>query len=130
MFKLFGALGSLVSLLPIIPPRFIYVPDYYFDNQNQKIQRGKVSILHFFLHQIVVLVQDVLVGFAVALGLKGSVTILIFLVVGADFYFRKSLSVESLTITIIGVIALYLDQLVQNASELEFFRGLFKYKSK
>lgn len=130
MLKILAVLGSIVFLLPVLSPKFIYTPDYYFDNQSQKIQRGKVSILQFFLHQVVMLVQEILIGIAVPLGLKGSVTILIFLVVGADLYFRKGLTSQGLIISIVGVIALYLDQLVEKAKSLEFLKGLFKYESK
>jgi len=130
MFKYLWLLGSIVLLLPVLPPGYIYTPDYYFDNKGQKIQRGKVSILQFFLHQVVMLLQEILIGIAAPLGLKGSVTILIFLVVGADLYFRKGLTSQGLIISIVGVIALYLEQLIEKAKSLEFLKGLFKYESK
>lgn len=120
----------IIILFPHILPKSVYGVDYYVDTNNSRIQREKVSIIHFFFHQIVVLFQELIIGIAVSLSLRGAVTILIFLVVGGDLFFKNGLSPQGLAISIIGVIALYLDQLVQNASELDFFKGIFHFKSK
>lgn len=120
---------SVILLLPLLPPHFVFGTDYYYNNKNQKVNRSKVSILHFFLHQVLALFQELILGFAVPLSLKGAVTILIFVVVSADLYFKRGLSSQGFAISVIGVIALYLDQLVTNASELDFFK-IFRYKSK
>lgn len=123
-------ISGIIAIFPFLSPKSVYDVDYYFDQNGEKVQRGRISIIRFVLKQLTAIFQDVVVSLIVSLTLQGSVTLLIFLVVGVDLYFRKSLSTESVIVTVIGVIALYMNQLVSSASELEFFRGLFRYKSK
>lgn len=119
----------LISFVPVIPPKWVFDNvDFYKDQEGNKIFRQKQPLLRFLIKQLMGIIQDIILGFAVALSLKGAITILIFLVIGSDLYFTKSLSSNSVIITIVGVVALYMEQLVQNASEIDF--KIFKYKSK
>jgi len=121
-------LAMFVFFVPIIPPKLIFDIDYYFDQSGNKIYRQRQPIARFLIKQILGLVQQFVVDIAVALTLRGAITILIFLVVGFDLIYKHGLTSYSVTITIIGVITLYMEQLVQNASEIDF--KIFKYKSK
>jgi len=122
------AIILFIIFVPIISPIWIFDTDFYLDQKGNKIIRQKQPILRFLVKQLIGIVQEIIIGFAVALSLKGAITILIFLVIGSDLYFTKSLSSNSVIITIVGVIALYMEQLVANASEIDF--KIFKYKSK
>ena len=122
------AIILFIIFVPIISPIWIFDTDFYLDQKGNKIIRQKQPILRFLVKQLIGIVQEIIIGFAVALSLKGAITILIFLVIGSDLYFTKSLSSNSVIITIVGVIALYMEQLVANASEIDF--KIFKYNSK
>src|SRR3989344_635715 len=92
------AIILFIIFVPIISPIWIFDTDFYLDQKGNKIIRQKQPILRFLVKQLIGIVQEIIIGFAVALSLKGAITILIFLVIGSDLYFTKSLSSNSVII--------------------------------
>lgn len=117
---------GLLLLLPTIPPRWIGLQDTYFNSFYKKeLPVQKYSILkvliNFFLSPIT--------EFLVIWSLKGIVSIVIFAVIGADLFFRKQLSNEAVTLVSVGILALYLEQLIEKAKKITIWK-LFEWEKK
>lgn len=121
-----GLIIVILLIAPVVPQKW---SDPFGYQMNQKMNppwpSESMSISRMLLKQLLKLFSE----FAVNLGLRGSVSVLLFAVVGTDLYFNKVISTSTVIITIVAVIALYLEYMVATAESIEFFK-LFKYTSK
>lgn len=117
---------GVVLLLPIIPPRWIGMRDTYFDLFYKKeLPSQKYSILRVIIHSLLSPITE----FLVVWSLRGTISIVIFAVIGADLFFRKKLSSEAVTLVSVGIIALYLEQLIEKAKKITIWK-LFEWEKK
>jgi hypothetical protein len=112
-----------VLLYPFIQPNWIQQNDSYWDNlSNQWRPVNKFSILQAFINLAVM-------PLTVFLSLRGTVSLVIFLVIAIDLIYRKQLSREAVILVSIGIVALYLEQLIEKGEEFSFF-GILRWKSR
>ncbi|MBD3365902.1 hypothetical protein GF360_01010 [candidate division WWE3 bacterium] len=116
----------IFSLLPVLPAKIVDKFGYEIAQRYENPNPANWSIMKFITRQ---LFNGVISEIAINLGLRGTVSLVLFAVVFTDLLNNKTLSNQSLTVIAVAVLSLYLEYLVQNAEEIEFFR-LFKYKSK
>ncbi len=117
---------AIISLVPIIPQKMV---DPFGHEMNKRMNPPfpdkPFSLLKFICRGIF----EAFAEFAINIGLRGSATVLMFIVVMFDLINKKTLSSEAVVIIVIAVISLYMEYLINNAEEIEFFR-IFKYKRK
>jgi len=117
---------SILFIIPFISPRYLGLSDTYFDtNLKRNMPSQKYSILRALIYSILSPVQELLVIW----GLRGTVSIIVFAVVGVDLYFRKQLSGDAMNLVSIGIVALYLEQLIDKAKKITVWK-LFDWESK
>lgn len=114
----------IFALIPIIPQKFV---DPFGEEMNRRMNPPFPSKRYSFLRFLCRGIFDAFAEFAVNIGLRGSVTVLMFIVVAFDLINKKTLSSEAVVIIVVAVISLYFEYLVNNAEEIEFFK-IFKYK--
>ena len=116
----------LILIYPLIPLRWLGLRETYYDFYYKKeIPAQKYSILRAIIHALLTPLQEVIVIW----GLRGTVSIVIFVVIGIDLFFKKQLSKEAVTLVSIGILALYLEQLILNAKKITIWK-IFEYESK
>jgi hypothetical protein len=112
-------LFSLLLLLPIIPPHWIGLQDTYFNTFYKKeMPVQKYSILKVLINSLLSPITE----FLVIWSLKGTVSVVIFVVIGTDLLLRKQLSREAVALVSVGIIALYLEQLIEKAKKISIWK--------
>ena len=120
----------LASLIKVIPPEWAGFWKYN-NNNSAEGKAQKITALNWLLHMIFAsLVQSFFIPLIAAFGLKNMVTLVILMVVGFDIFSRKQVSTASVTLTAIGIIALYLDRLVETGKTIKLFGGLLLWERK
>jgi len=116
---------AIALLIPIIPPTWIGQDKTFYDNKNQEQNSKKLSVLSAFINLAIL----PLVNITAFLSLRGTVSLIIFLVIAVDLIYRKQLSREAVILVSIGIVALYLEQLIEKGKEFSFF-GIIRWKGK
>lgn len=117
----------LFSVIPLFPPTFAGLNKDYFDLYYQSWRKNKN--LNFW-ELIVHLISHVIVsGPALSLGFRGTVTLALFIVIGADLYLNKRITDNAVIIAIAGIVALYLETILNTADEIVIWK-IFTWKSK
>ena len=122
-------LGLLILLiLKIIPPEWAGFFKYN-DNDKAKGKAPRITFLRLLLSN---LTESVFIGFLLPIlsgfGLKNTATLVIFIVVVFDIFSNHQISGGTITLIAIGVIALYLDRLIETGKELKLFGALLSWK--
>jgi len=117
----------ILMLLRIIPPEWAGFWKY----QNNKESDGrapKISFLRLVLHNLIdSILSAALIPLMAAFGFKNIITLIIFIVVGFDIFFRHQISGEAITLVGVGIIALYLDRLIETGKHIKLFGGLLTW---
>lgn len=118
----------VVSILRVIPPE--WAGFWKFNNNKEKDGRApRITIINFVLTS---LFDSVIRAFFIPLiatfGLKNMVTLIIFLVVVFDIFISNQITTQSVTLVAIGIVALYLDRLVETGKKIVFFGGLLRWE--
>ena len=118
----------LFSLLSVIPPEWCSF--WKFNNNDEKQGRApRITILNWMLHMIIdSLIRSFVLSLISAFGLKNMVTMIIFIVTGFDIFNSHQVSSASVVLISIGIIALYLDKLVETGKEISIFGRLLYWK--
>ncbi len=74
------------------------------------------------------LIRSFVLSLISAFGLKNMVTMIIFIVTGFDIFNSHQVSSASVVLVSIGIIALYLDKLVETGKEISIFGRLLHWK--
>ena len=113
-------------MIPIISSRIADPLGYEFNSRMSPPWPNKRwSILKFFVNNFF----EVFNQLTLYLGLRGSISVVLFTVVGTDLYFNRTVSTNTVIVIIVAVVALYLEYMIINAEEIEFFK-IFRYKAK
>ena len=117
----------ILSVIPIIPPTWAGFHKTYFNSfYNQEMKQKNMNfyelIVHLFSHVIVT-------GPALSLGFRGTVTLILFTILGADLHLNHQITNNAVILSIVGILALYLEKLIDTASELTLWK-IFTWKSK
>lgn len=127
-FILFGLI--LISLIRIVPPEYAGFWKYN-NNKEEEGRAPRITLLNFILTSLFdSVIRAFFIPLVAAFGLKNMVSLVIFLVVTFDIFFRNQISTQSVILIAIGIVALYLEQLVETGEEIEFFGGLLHWKKR
>ncbi len=136
---------GLLSILPLFPPEWfgkmkhIYITEQKPPESNdpptgEYRNAMKVSPVEALIVMVTPIygqiVQTVFIPLQILMKYKEAIVTVIFLVVGFDIFYRKELSQESITLVSIGILALYLDQLIDKGKKLSGLFGLFHWEGK
>lgn len=111
--------------VPMLPPRWFGALDRYLNPDGTLRPAEKYSIWRAIIH---ILLSPLLEILAI-LGLKGAVTLIIFIVIGFDFYFQQQLSNNATILTVVGLISLYFESILEKARAFRI-PHIFEFKSK
>jgi hypothetical protein len=116
-----------LALLPIFPPFTVGFNNEYFDTNQKKMVKQK---WFNFIELIPILIfQTMLKGAIVAIGFRGTVTLVLFIVLGTDLFLNRQLTQNDILITIVAIVALYLEKILEGADEITVWK-FFTYKAK
>lgn len=118
----------ILSLLKIIPPEWCGFWKFVNNDEKQGLA-PRVTVLNWMLHMIIdSLIRSFVLSLLSAFGLKNMVTLIIFIVTAFDIFNNHQISPASVTLVCIGIIAIYLDRLVDTGEEISFFGRLLHWK--
>ena len=116
------------SLIRIIPPEWAGFWKHKDDDISKPLS-PKITIMHWMLHMIIEsLINAAFLPVISIFGLKNMVSLIILSVVGFDVFSRHQISSASVTLAGIGIIALYLDKLVETGKTISILGGLMKWE--
>jgi len=115
----------ILLLIPVIKPTWIGQDKTFIDNKNQERDSKKLSVLSALIN----LAIYPLINITTFLSLKGTISLVIFLVIAVDLIYRKQLSREAVILVSIGIVALYLEQLIERGRKISFLK-LIDWESK
>jgi len=118
----------LLFIVKIVSPE--WAGFWKFNNNKESDGLApKITLLKLILHNFF---DSVLSAFLIPLlamfEFKKMVTFVIFVVVVFDVFIRHQISGGTVTLTGIGIVALYLERLIETGEELKFLGGLFSWK--
>ncbi len=120
----------LFSIVKIIPPEWAGFWKYNNNKESDGLA-PKITLLKLILHNFF---DSVLSAFLIPLlamfEFQKMVTFVIFVVVVFDVFIRHQISGGTVTLTSIGIIALYLERLIETGDEIKFLGGLFFWKKR
>ncbi|HVV26282.1 MAG TPA: hypothetical protein VHC21_04615 [Candidatus Saccharimonadales bacterium] len=110
----------------VIPPRFAGLDEKYFDLQRQEmVDQSKQSLLEAVMTALAFTLTKALF---VTIGLRGFITLVLFVLIGASLIFGKDIATNIVIISVIGILALYAEQLIERAASFSI-AGIFRYQS-
>ncbi len=109
-----------VSILRIVPPE--WAGFWKFNNKETDGRAPRITVLQFILTSFLdSVVRGFILPLIAAFGLQKMVTLIIFLVVAFEIFFRHEISSEAVALIAIGIIALYLDRLIDTGKSIILF---------
>ena len=116
-------------ILKIVPPEWAGFHKYN-NNDEQQGRANKMSILRFIIDGVIDgILSPISIHILTLFSFKNMITVLIFFVVGFDIFIRHQISAAVVTLIGIGIIALYLENLIDTGKKIEFF-GIIKWEKK
>lgn len=120
----------LVSILRVIPPEWAGFWKHK-DDDASKDRALRITILNFvFTNLFDSVVRAFFIPLLATIGLKSTVTLVILMVVCFDIFVRKLISGPAVTLVCVGIIALYLENLIENGHALKLFGGFLSWDRK
>ncbi|RJR16270.1 hypothetical protein C4579_00335 [Candidatus Microgenomates bacterium] len=117
----------LISILKILPPEWAGFWKYNNNKESDGLA-PKISILHFVFHNLVdSVIRIFVINLLTAFNFKNMVTFLIFTIVIFDVFISHKISGTGVTLIGIGIIALYLDRLIDIGEHIKLFGGLLTW---
>jgi len=101
----------------------------YNNNRESEGRAPKISILRLVLHNTFEgATSSFLIPLLAAFSFKNTVTIIVFVVVSFDIFFLHQISGHIITLISIGIIALYLERLIETGKNIKLFGGLISWE--
>jgi len=112
----------IFSLIKVIPSKLVRSPE---------VAKGdpKMTFLTLILESLTDSVSRSCFPLLAAFGLKSMIPFIIFAVVVFDIFVKSQISNQAVTLIAIGIIALYLDELVKTGKKISFF-GVITWERK
>lgn len=111
----------------IIPPKFSGMEDEYYDTTLGKVVQNRKQSLAEAVGNF--LFFTTLRSALVTVGFRGATTIIMFAVIIVELIAHKTISTNAVIISIVGILALHFEQLLESADEFTVWK-LFSYKKK
>lgn len=118
----------IISILRIVPPDWA---GFWKFNNNKEADgiAPRITVVNFILTSLFdSIIRAFFIPLIATFGLKNMVTLIIFLVVAFDIFFRNEITTQSVTLIAIGIVALYLDKLVETGKRITLFGGLLRWE--
>ncbi len=118
----------IVLILNLVPPEWAGYWKYV-NNDPAFGKAKKITILRFLLHGFVEsIVSTFLVNIVSMFEFKKTVTVLIFFVVMFDVFINHEISTKVITLISIGILALYLEKLIETGKNIKLFGNLISWE--
>lgn len=120
----------LLFIIKMVPPEWAGFWKFKYDKDPEGLA-PKITLLKFLLHNTF---DSILSAFLIPLlamfEFKKMVTFVIFVVIVFDVFVRHQISGGTITLAGIGIVALYLERLIETGDEIKFLGGLFSWKKR
>jgi len=120
-------IASFLALIPFFPPTWGGANKTYYDifKKEDVIQKN------FNLIELIVRLLGgvILTGFSVSIGFKGTITLILLIVLITDLIFNKAITNNAITVSIVAIVALYLESVLDKADEVSLGK-VFHWKAK
>ena len=113
-----------ISLLKIIPHRWLKSAEYVEASKEKRI-----TLLTFVLESLFDSLSRATFSLQAVLGLQTMASLIIFVVVVFDILVTKDISNQAVTLIGMGIVALYLNQLIKDGKKISFF-GMISWEGK
>lgn len=106
-------------------------PNIWFKSEEfiAATKEKRVSLLTFILDSFFDSLSRASFSLLAILGLRATVTLIIFVVVIFDIVVKKEISSQAVSLFGIGIVALYLDRLIETGKKISFF-GMVAWERK
>ena len=118
----------LLFTIRIVPPNWAGFWKYN-NNKEKDGNAPKITLLRFILTNLIdSILSSFIIPFLAAFEFKKMVTLIIFIVVIFDIFFRHQISTAAVTLVAIGIITLYLEKLIESGKIIKLFGGLITWE--
>lgn len=117
----------LLATLPIFPPICAGLRWEFYDFNQKKMVKQKWLNLFETISNLIAF--TIIQGPILSISFSGTVTLLLFIAIGADLYFNKKITNNAVILVVIGILALYFDKILDISDEITVWK-LFSWKSK
>lgn len=120
----------IVSVIPLIPPTWAGLNKEHFDyNLKEMVAQKKLNFWESIITLFASLFNRLLIGAALSVQFRRAVTIILFLVLGADLVINRKITDNATKLVIVSIVALYLEVFLEKASEIAVWK-IFTWKAK
>ena len=118
----------VLLIIRIVPPEWAGFWKYK-NNREIEGKAPKITPLRFIFHSVVdSLISSFLIPILSMFGLKNMVTLVILAVVVINILVQQQISGSVVTLVGIGIVALYLDKLIDTGTSIKLFGGLVSWE--
>lgn len=119
--------ASLLAIIPFFPPTWGGANKTYYDIlKKEDVIQKKFNLVELIIR---LLGGVILTGFSVSIGFRGTITLVLLVVLITDLIFNKAITNNAITVSIVAIIALYLESILDKAEEVSFGK-VFHWKTK
>ena len=118
----------IILLLPIIPTSWLALPRTYMD-QGKEVKHLSLSIIESIVHLICKIISRLIIDISILFTFQTTLSLIIFILIGVDLYYRKQIGQNTILLVIIGIIGLYLQQIIDKGKSFKIWK-IFEWKSK
>jgi len=119
----------LIFIPKIVPPEWSGFWKHNKVNEPTSGLAPKITILKFILHNIIdSILSAFLIPILAMFGLKNMVTLVILTVVLFNIIVQKEITAPAVTLVGIGILALYLERLIETGKHIKLFGGLIDWE--
>ena len=118
---------SVASIINIVPPEWAGLFKYN-NNDSQQGKAKKITLLHLLLQGVMDgVIRGILIPAVISFGMKNIITLIIFVVISFDLFARHYISGQAVTLVGVGILALYLERLIETGKSIKLF-GLLSWE--
>lgn len=116
----------IMSIIPIFPPEWGGANKTWRDYDGSEKPQKNFNLIELIVR---LFSSVVLLGPALSIGFRGTVTLILFIVLISDLVLNKSITNNAITISIVAIVALYAEQMINSAEEITLGK-VFTWKAK
>lgn len=121
-----GVILFFLVTAKLFPPQWVGGDKEYTSTEGKLVRNPKMSIIDAVTN---FLFYSMLRNLIVVIALKGSITLVMFAVIVVELVATSTISTNAVIVASIGILALYLETMVEKARRIKFFK-IFEYESK
>jgi hypothetical protein len=115
--------------LPTVPPNWLGMDSTYPGSDGKTRKRVSLNILSVVLKLLVQPISLTIIDLSVLFNFKTTISLLIFIVIGTELYFKKQISQQAVILVAISLVVLYLELIIEKAKRITIWK-FFEWERK